>query len=216
MIKNIVFDNGGVIVKYSAETYLNYFNFPEDEQKTLDQLFVSEEWVSFAKGHMTSEEFKIYATTRFPEYYEDVLKILDVNNLKYMIPPYKETLQFINKLKETGHNVYLLTDINEDTITFLKEEIPNFENLFDGIVYSCRVGMVKKEGIVFDYLLKTFNLNPKETLFLDDSVRNLEEAKKYGIKTYRFLDPTKDIPKVEKEIKKTITTKKPSQPGDDE
>ena len=198
MIKNIIFDNGGVIVKYSAETYLDYFDFPKEKQCELDKLFVSDEWVDFAKGHISSEEFKKYATNRFPEYYDDVLKILDAENLKYMIPPYMETLEFINRLKSKGYNIYLLTDINEDTIYYLKEEIEDFESIFKGIVYSCRVGMIKKEGKIFDYLLDRFNLNPEETLFLDDSLKNLEEAENFNIKTYRFLDPTKDIVEVEK------------------
>ena len=196
MIKSVVFDNGGVIVKYSAETYLDYFHYPANVQKTLDELFVSDEWVAFAKGEITSEDFKKYAVNRFPQYKKEVLEILDVQNLKYMIPPYPETLAFIQDLKSQGYDVFLLSDINEDTIQFLNEEIPNFESMFDGIVYSCRVGMVKKEGEVFGKMLKTYSLVPEETLFLDDSVRNLEEAKKHNINTYRFLDPSKDIEKV--------------------
>lgn len=196
MIKNVVFDNGGVIVKYSAETYLDYFHYPKEIQKSLDELFVSDAWVAFAKGEITSDEFKAYALNRFPQYKKEVLEILDVNNLKFMIPPYSETLDFIHELKTQGYKVLLLSDINEDTIQYLNEEIPNFESLFDGIVYSCRVGMVKKEGKVFGEMLDTYSLNPEETLFLDDSVRNLEEAKKFNIHTYRFLDPSKDIEEV--------------------
>lgn len=193
MIKNIVFDNGGVIVKYSAKTYLDYFNFDKNKQEKLDTLFASYEWIMFSKGELTSEDFKEFALHKFPEYKEDVIEILDVNNLKFMIPPYKETLDFINYLKNLNYKVYLLTDINEDTIKYMKSEIKNFENIFDGVVYSCRVGMVKKDGKVFDYLLKTFDLIPEETLFLDDTIKNLEEANKYGIQTYRFLDPYRDI-----------------------
>ena len=193
MIKNIIFDNGGVIVKYSAKTYLDYFNFDIEKQEKLDTLFASDEWTKFAKGEWTSEDFKAFALGQFPEYYDDVVKILDVDNLKFMIPPYKETLEFMDRLKKSGHKIYLLTDINEDTITYMKSEIDNFENLFDGIVYSCRVGMVKKDGEVFNYILNKFNLNPLETLFLDDSVKNLEEATKRNIQTYRFLDPKTDI-----------------------
>lgn len=193
MIKNIIFDNGGVIVKYSAKTYLDYFNFDREKQEKLDTLFASDEWTKFAKGEWTSEDFKAFALGQFPEYYDDVVKILDVDNLKFMIPPYKETLEFMDRLKKSGHKIYLLTDINEDTITYMKSEIDNFENLFDGIVYSCRVGMVKKDGEVFNYILNKFNLNPLETLFLDDSVKNLEEATKRNIQTYRFLDPKTDI-----------------------
>ena len=39
MIKNIVFDNGGVIVKYSEKTYLDYFCFEKEKQEKLDTLF---------------------------------------------------------------------------------------------------------------------------------------------------------------------------------
>ena len=196
MIKNFVFDIGGVIVKYSSETYLDYFRFPTFVQKTLDQLFVSNEWVAFAKGEITGMDFRDYAISRFPKYKEEILKILDVKNLKFMIPPYKQTLDFIHYLKKLGLKVFLLSDINEDTIAYLNEEIDGFEKLFDGIMYSCRVGMVKKEGVIFDELLNTFKLNPEETLFLDDSERNLMEAGKYGIKTYKFLEPNEDIKKI--------------------
>lgn len=202
MIKNVIFDNGGVIVKYSAHTYLDYYNFPKNKQKILDQLFTSEEWVIFAKGKITSDDFKEYAVKRFPEFKEDVLKILDVDALHYLIPPYQETLDFIHQLKNSGYKVFLLSDINEDTITYLKKEIPGFEDLFDGIVYSCRVGMVKKDGLVFKKLLDDFNLNPEETLFLDDSIFNLEQAQNYKINTYHFLDPAKDIYHVKSLLRK--------------
>ena len=193
MIKNVVFDNGGVIVKYSAESYLDVFNYDKQKQRELDTLFVSEEWVKFAKGEITSEDFKKFAVNKFPNYREDVLKILDVNNLKIMIPPYTQTLEFIKHLKQKGYKIFLLSDINEDTITYLNSEIENFEKLFDGIVYSCRVGMVKKDGQVFDYLLNTFNLEAEQTLFLDDSLTNLARANERKIVTYRFLDPEVDI-----------------------
>ncbi len=198
MIKNVVFDNGGVIVKYSAESYLDVFKFDKSKQKQLDTLFVSNEWVSFAKGEITSEQFKQFALNKFPQYSSDVEKILDVENLKLMIPIYAKTLEFIFDLKKAGYKIYLLSDINEDTITYLNSAVLNFEEAFDGIVYSCRVGMVKKEGKVFDYLLNEFNLDASETLFLDDSVTNLTKARERNIVTYRFLDPDIDIDKIKK------------------
>ena len=96
MIKNVVFDNGGVIVQYSAETYLNCFKFNKKIQTTLDSLFVSDEWTLFAKGLLTSSEFKDYAINKFPQYKEKIFKILNAENLKFMIPPYPETIEFIN------------------------------------------------------------------------------------------------------------------------
>lgn len=193
MIKNIVFDNGGVIVKYSAKTYLNYFKFKKTKKQELDKLFTSSKWVEFAKGEITSEQFKEYALNTCTKYKEDVLKVLDKENLKFLLPIYDKTINFIKELKQKGYNVYLLSDINEDTIYYMNKAVDNFESLFDGLVYSCRVGMVKKDGEVFNYLLNTFNLKAEETLFLDDIRTNLERAKEKGIKTYRFLNPSKDI-----------------------
>lgn len=200
MIKNIVFDNGGVIVKYSFETYLDWFNFDKPLQQKFNELFRSSQWVELSKGEITSKEFEEYAVSVFPQYEKEVKAILDVENLKHLIPPYQQTLDYIDSLRERGYKVFLLSDIVEDTITYMKQAVDNWEDMFDGIVYSCRVGMVKKEGKVFDYLLKTFGLVAEETLFVDDTVRNLQEAEKYGIKTLRFLDPEKDISRIDKVI----------------
>ena len=70
----------------------------------LNQLFTSNEWTEFAKGNLTSNEFFNFATSSFPQYKEDITKILDVNYLKFLIPPYKETLDFIVELKNKGYN----------------------------------------------------------------------------------------------------------------
>lgn len=198
MIKNVVFDNGGVIVKYSKETYLDFFDFQKEEADTLNLLFCSREWIKLAKGEISSDDFKEYAVNRFPQYKNDVFRVLDVNNLKFMIPPHKKTIDFVKRLKQNSFNVFLLSDINEDTIKYLNSEIPNFEKLFDGIMYSCREGCVKKEGKIFDKLLKKYSLTPEECLFVDDSDENLKQAQKYKIKTYKFLDPNIDIEKIMK------------------
>lgn len=202
MIKNVIFDNGGVIVKYSPKTYLNYFGFPAKTQKLLNKLFVSNEWTSFSKGEISSADFKTHAINLLPQFKTEILKILDVDNLKFMIPPYNETLKFIKELREHKYKVFLLTDINEDTITYLNQEIPNFESLFDGIVYSCRVGMVKKDGKVFHKLLIDHSLFPEETLFIDDNTNNLKIAKKYGLLTHKFSNPNKDINKIKRILTK--------------
>ena len=202
MIKNIIFDNGGVIVKYSASTYLNYFNFDKKVEDDLNTLFSTDKWVELSKGIINDVEFLEYCISVFPHYKKEIEMMLSYDNIKYLLPVYNETLNFIDRLKLKGYKVYLLSDIIEDTIRYMNEVVPSFESLFDGIVYSCRVGMVKKEGMVFDYILKEYNLDPEETLFLDDSITNINEANKRCIVTYRIIDPIVDIPNIEKNILK--------------
>ena len=201
MIKNIIFDNGGVIVKYSNETYLDYFNFPEEKKKELMKVFSTKEYVELSKGNMTHPEFNDFAVNMFPQYREDVLKMLDSNNYKHLIPVYPQMIKYIKDLRKRGYKLYLLTNILEDTIEYMIKEVEGFEDLFDGIVYSSRVGMTKRDDAIFTYILEKYNINPHETLFLDDTLSNLKRSEKFGIKTYQFLDPDKDILAVEKLLK---------------
>lgn len=198
MIKNIIFDNGGVIVKYSDETYLDYFNFPKEEKEDLMKIFSTKEYVELSKGTITHQEFNDFAVKMFPQYYDDVLKMLDSSNYKYLIPVYSKTIDYIKDLRNRGYKTFLLTNILEDTIEYMIKEVDCFEQLFDGIVYSCRVGMTKRDDEIFTYILDKYNLKPEETLFLDDKISNLKRSEKFGIKTYQFLDPDKDIQMVEK------------------
>lgn len=203
MIKNIIFDNGGVIVKYSAEHYLDYFQYEPDKQHKLSKLFASPEWESASKGIISMEDFANYCKQVYPNWSYEINEMLDIKNLKYLIPIYPEMIEFVKELKKNGFKVFMLTDIVETTIDYLNQEIENFEELWDGLVYSCRVGMVKREGKVFDYILEKYNLNANECLFLDDSKNKLEQAKLRGIECYQFLDPETDIEVVKNIIKKS-------------
>ena len=197
MIKNVIFDNGGVIVKYSYNTYLDYFCFVCEVQNKLNSIFLTNEWEELSKGNITTEEFLNKMVNLYPDYKKEISEILDYTNLKYLLPVYKETIEFIKLLRKNKIRTYLLTDIVEDTIKYLNETINNFECLFDGIVYSNKVHMLKKEGIVFDYIINKFKLNPEETLFIDDTLVNIEQAKKRNILTYRFLN-VNDIDDIKK------------------
>ena len=200
-MKNIIFDCGGVIVKYKFETYLDCFGFNEKTKQNLLSLFRTPEKVEFYKGYLTENEFKEFCYKKLPNYKSEIDKILDEKNLKYMLPVYDDVVDMIRRLKVKGYKLYLLSDINETTIRYLNSEIENFESMFDGIVYSCRVHMVKKDGDVFDYILKQYNLNPSETLFIDDSETNLNQASKRKIMTFKFADPEVDLFNIKSMIK---------------
>ena len=195
-MKNIIFDIGGVIVDYKRKTYFDYFNFDDKTKSEMEKIIFSEFWSELSKGHLTPNEFVKILQEKYPSFSKEIEMVMNKNNYKFMIPPFKETLDFIKKLKKTDKKLYVISDIEENTIEYLKEEIEGFEELFDGLVYSCKVDMVKKDGDIFDYTINKFKLNPSETLFIDDVVRNLEQAKKRGIHVFKFKGP-QDIPEVE-------------------
>ena len=56
---------------------------------------------------------------------------------------------------------------------------------------SYEVGMRKPDAEIFELVLSENNLDPNETLFIDDSIQHIEAAKKLGIHTY-WLDVNKE------------------------
>lgn len=198
MIKNVIFDIGGVIVAYKRETYLDPFGFDDEtEQFFLKNVIFTPDWTRLSIGEITTAEFINNACSKYPEHKEVIEGFFAIENLKKMIPPFKQTLEFINKLKDKGYRLFVISDMEENTIKYLKTEINGFESMFEDIIYSCRVGMVKKDGNVFDLAIKRFNIDPKESIFIDDVQRNLDQAAKRGINTFRFTDPTVHIKELE-------------------
>ncbi len=73
------------------------------------------------------------------------------------------------------------------SITYL-EQRHTFWEVFDGIVISSRIKMVKPEIQIYEYLLNRYQLLPGDTLFIDDLQENLAAASSIGIQTIRFIN----------------------------
>jgi putative hydrolase of the HAD superfamily len=74
------------------------------------------------------------------------------------------------------------------SITYL-EQRHTFWDVFDGIVISSRIKMVKPEIQIYEHLLNRYQLQPVDTVFIDDLQENLAAASSIGIQTIKFIDP---------------------------
>ncbi len=204
MINNVIFDIGGVIIDYKKETYLDYFNFnPEVREILMTKVMFSKDWSKLAVGKITHQEFVKNAKENFPKLSKEIDLMTDNHNYKFMMPPITATIELIKNLKKQGRKIFIISDTEENTIEYFTREIKNFESLFDDVIYSCRVGMVKKNGDIFDYAIERFLIKPEETLFVDDVERNLVQAQARNIKTIQFISPEETIPKIKAILKQT-------------
>lgn len=60
--------------------------------------------------------------------------------------------------------------------------------LFDEIVISGEVGMIKPHTEIFDFILGKMNVSAKEAVFVDDNTHNTDAAESVGIKGIVFRD----------------------------
>ena len=107
------------------------------------------------------------------------------------LPVIKENLEKICELKNKGYNIYFLSNITDVSYSYLNDKL-NILNIVDGGVYSCKEHLRKPDKEIFDILIKRFDLNKKETIFFDDSLKNVKAGNEYGIKSYVF-NSIKDI-----------------------
>ena len=118
-------------------------------------------------------------------------KILSEKCQEEALPVIKENLEKICELKNKGYNIYFLSNITDVSYSYLNDKL-NILNIVDGGVYSCKEHLRKPDKEIFDILIKRFDLNKKETIFFDDSLKNVKAGNEYGIKSYVF-NSIKDI-----------------------
>lgn len=64
----------------------------------------------------------------------------------------------------------------------------SLDALFDKVFLSFELGMRKPDPAFFEFVIRTCNLIPEETLFIDDSYQNLPPAELCGLKTLLIAD----------------------------
>ncbi|MBL4839729.1 MAG: HAD-IA family hydrolase, partial [Thalassospira sp.] len=60
---------------------------------------------------------------------------------------------------------------------------------FEGILVSGQEKLAKPDPQIFDLTAARFKLDPRETLFIDDSEKNIQQAREMGFATHWFRDP---------------------------
>jgi 2-haloacid dehalogenase len=98
---------------------------------------------------------------------------------------HEDTVAILHELKAGGTPLYALSNWSAEMFPHAEAKY-DWLALFDGIVVSGRVGMIKPERDIFDYLLATYDLRADDLLFVDDHEPNVLAARTYGIAAHHF------------------------------
>lgn len=189
MIKAIIFDFGDVFINLDKDAMnqrlknLNISDLPEALHAKNRE---------YEQGFVTSDEISENYRTEFPEMQH--VDFLDSwNSILLDFPEYR--LKFIQKLaEEKDYLLILLSNTNENHIDFIKQNVPFFEDFrkcFDAFYLSHKIGMRKPNPEIFEHVLDTHDLDPKECLFIDDTKENTDVAERLGFHTWN-LEPTRE------------------------
>jgi HAD superfamily hydrolase (TIGR01549 family) len=112
--------------------------------------------------------------------------------------------KFVQECIEQGHGVYILSNWDAESFTYMQQQYPEFFNLFSGIVISGDCGLLKPDPRIYRHLLLQYQLDPKECFFIDNQVENITAAAAVGIQG-TFVETSKGYPDFE-QARKDMTT----------
>ena len=193
-IKNIIFDLGGVILDLSVDSTLASFSElsgkPQDEIK---QLFnTAEEFAQYERGNLSDEEFRNFIRRLYQvDAPDETIDACWVAMLKEL-PVAK--LQLLLELKGE-FNTFLLSNTNGihltyfNTVSLAPHALHSLDAYFHRAYYSHLMGKRKPDTEIYQQVLDENEMDPAQTIFLDDMVSNLEGASKLGIKTIHIPTP---------------------------
>ena len=184
MIKNIIFDFGGVLLDWNPRyLYKSYFNNDEEMEHFLADICNGEWNIRQDAGRPFAEAVK-ELQAKFPEYAE-AIQMYDDDWEKMLKCELPESIDLLKELKFMGYGIYGLTNWSAEKIGYAFANY-SFFSLFDGIVVSGVEKVVKPDRKIYEIMLERYSLRPGECVFIDDNQDNVDMANVLGINAIRF------------------------------
>jgi len=181
MIKNIVFDFGGVLVDFDFIPIVNSFFAPGDEKRRDEfcRIYLSQEFMN-----MCDLELKPFADiiadekSKHPEFASE-LDMFRNRYQEFIIGEMPGMPELLGDLKKRGFRLYGLSNWCSEVYKVM-ERHPIFRRL-DGYVISSEEHLIKPDTAIYTRLCDKYSLLPEECLFADDKAVNVEGAQKAGM-----------------------------------
>ncbi len=189
MIKNIIFDLGGVIITLDHQYAVKCF-------ERLGLANAAQQLDPYTQGGMFGdlEEGKINASEFIDKLSNECGRQLSYEECLHAWLAYRKelpqrNLKALRHLRKEGYRLILLSNTNPFMMHWANGD--NFDgnghsisDYFDALYMSYKVGMMKPDPMFFRKVLMDEKILAEETLFVDDGPRNVAAASQLGIYTY--------------------------------
>ena len=174
MIKNIVFDMGGVLIEWNPARIITRLELPEEDGQLLRrEVFSGVEWVMLDRGSLTEAEAMERMRKRLPQRLHGAVERC-VYWWKEELWPIRGMAELIAELDALGNGIYLLSNATSALHEYFSR-IPGSE-YFRGMLVSADWKLLKPQREIFEKLFSELGLERAECLFIDDYAPNIEGA----------------------------------------
>jgi epoxide hydrolase-like predicted phosphatase len=199
VIKAIIFDLGGVLLRtadFSPREHLAarlgmnrreleafMFGGESGEQAQRGEISVAEHWENLRQ--------KLNCST------QDIRALIDEFFARDELD--QALIDYIRELHQT-YKTALLSNAWDDMRKVIADRW-HFDDVFDTMVISSEVGIVKPDPRIFHLTLEKLGVQPNQAIFVDDMSRNVEGAQRVGLKAIRF----QDTPQMKAELEQLLS-----------
>jgi putative hydrolase of the HAD superfamily len=192
MIKNIVFDFGDIFINLDKKLFAEELQKIHISQESEEVLPILQQY-----------EMGLVSTDKFLTFFEERLHVSQDklkrawNSILLDFP--KERLCFIQNLSESKkYRLFLLSNTNDLHISWIQknwgmEQYNAFKICFEQFYLSHEINLRKPNNNIYEFVLTTNDLAPKETLFIDDTKENTDAAKALGIHIWNLKPGKEDV-----------------------
>lgn len=203
MIKNIVFDLGGVIVPLNRDACNVAFSKIgfNDFDKILNNYVQEGFFLQYEKGEISSDEFRsIIRESMMPQFKNSVTdKEIDNAMGAFLDEIPAERMELLLSLRD-NYKLYMLSNTNPIAISIVKRHFlkagKEMKECFDKVFLSYEMKLAKPSSEIFTTMMEQANMIASETLFIDDAPANIESAAKVGLKTLLYVPGTNLVSEV--------------------
>lgn len=182
---NIVFDFGNVLVEWNPARLIQFHYAANDGKAQFpdalaDTLVSHQDWLDFDLGLLDAAELAARSARRLGLDEAGLRTFID--RIPHVLPVFEPTVALMQALANGQHGNHRVLYLSNMPVAFadvLEARCPWIARFEDGI-FSGRVNLAKPDDAIYAAAERQLRLDPADTLFLDDSPRNVHAARARG------------------------------------
>ncbi len=183
-IKAVIFDLGGVLLEWNPRNlYRRYFENPEDMEAFLSEIDFMGWNAQQDKGRPFAQGVAVLSA-QFP-HRADLIRAYHEHWPDSVGGPIMGTVEIARRLKRAGYPLYALTNWSAETFPWANDRF-EFLQLFDAIIVSGEVGLIKPDPAIFELTVQKAGVLPSQCLLIDDNEENVAVAQRLGMHALLF------------------------------
>jgi 2-haloacid dehalogenase len=185
-INSVIFDLGGVLIDWDPRHLYRGLFADETAMEAFLSEVATQEWNAEQDAGRPWAEAVAELVERHPDQ-RDLIEAFHRRWPEMLAGPIEGTVALLAQLAGTGLRLYALSNWSAETFPIARRQYP-FLDLFDGIVISGEVGVIKPDPRIFEHLVARYPIEPGAAVFIDDNPGNVEAAGRLGFVALQFVD----------------------------